>query len=116
MKGFTDSTKMQSGHNFTRTSVTVPSHTRAMPTRQAPSSDPTITDSPLAVPAPTTSVRGLSPTGYAPRMPRVTLKETGKRGLRTPRTSQLEPSNGDEPALAKGGRVSDPRTPMIKGC
>lgn len=104
MKGFTDTTKTIAGHNFPRTTVAVGAHQRTMPAKtptmpmpQAPSLAVT---PPSAVPA-----TGLSPTGYPPRMARMTLKATGKRGLRTPRTSQLEPSDGDEMALAKGGRI-----------
>lgn len=35
MKDFTNSTKMQTGHNFPRTSVAVPSHQRAMPMKKS---------------------------------------------------------------------------------
>lgn len=122
MKGFNNSTKMQMGHNFQRSSVMVPAHQRAMPMKKVAQpttmSDPPIVDSPT----PPAMARGgkvtdLSATGYPTRHTRLTLKETGQRGLRTPRSSQIEPTTGDETGLAKGGSVRDPRTPLIKsGC
>lgn len=103
MKGFTNSTKMQMGHNFpSPTSVMVPAHQRAMPAKAAPAMQ-----TPLAVTPPSSmpSATGLSPTGYPPRPARITMKETGKLGVRKPRTSQVEPSDGDENGFAKGGRI-----------
>lgn len=108
MKGFTDSTKMQSGHNFTRTSVSVPSHQRAMPAKRA-MPPTTMSDAPMvdSAPAPSGALAvGLSPTGYAPRMARMTLKQTGKMGVRPPRTSQVEPTDGNENGFAKGGHIT----------
>lgn len=39
MKGFKDSTRTQSGHNFTRTSTPVKPHSRAMPMKKAEGGD-----------------------------------------------------------------------------
>lgn len=108
MKGFTNSTKMQVGHNFPApSSVMVPAHTRAMPMRQPPTtmSDTPITDATPGMAVAPPSVKGLSPTGYAPRMPRLTLKANGKTGVRPARTSQVEPTDGNEDGFAKGGRI-----------
>lgn len=105
MQGFKNTTKTVMDHQFPQTSVQVPAHSRAMPVRKpAPQmgSDAPITD---AVPPSGALTTGLSPTGYAPRHPRITLSGAGKRGLRKPRTSQLEATNGDEPGFAKGGHI-----------
>lgn len=106
MHGFKNTTKTVMDHSFPQTSVQVPAHSRAMPVRKpaAPmDSDASVTD---PTPPSGALTRGLSPTGYAPRHPRIVLSGTGKRGLRKPRTSQLEATNGDEPGFADGGHIT----------
>lgn len=96
MQGFKNSTKMIPGHNFARTSITVPAHVRAMPVRKGPTM-PSVLDN--AVPAPMTA-----------KLPWMGVKSS----MKTPMANPLANPDSSMPMMANGGLTSADRKGMSK--